>query len=487
MRIGDLVPRFILLSMDEIIDFVTANRRQLQILFIQATSDEPEVGQFRTILKHLSQKNVTADEVQRSSPQIQFLYGQLGLYFKRSNNRSGVSNCINKVNPSVLRNRLEAWMHYRLYNHYRDHISSLPKYLEKISAALNDEDESYENEVVRDIHTYFGYASQALSANNVKTGELDEFVQLFNSNSLADEFPILRFYQDNLEQFEIDLEHNPHVEKIFEPTLWSERLFQEKILVPIKTDPRTYWSRLLLGYSFDEIKSNIINFGQTDFDKAVDDLSHLDMVRLYAYCNMRMHFFAAKHLFERADLFLTLYQSPGTVKFIDIGCGPATSALAFIDHVHQYTNEKVEFDYIGIDYYNSMRSGAKYFMNNDLFVHKQHAIYLKELKEMDFEVLEKANSILINASYLFASENLEPLTLAAEVMNVRKSQPECPCFFIFQNAIGSSRNIKYEEFKKAIGLYKPIYSSKPQIPYSNSRSSFTSTNQQVFQEILKLE
>jgi hypothetical protein len=256
----------------------------------------------------------------------------------------------------------------------------------------------------------------------------------------------LLFYRENLEQFELNLEYNAHVNKIFEPSAWAEQLFRDKIIVPIKAHLETNWSRLLMGYTFDEIKNDIINFGQTDFDKPIEGLSGLDMVRLYAYCNMRMHYFAAMHLFERSDVFQTLYSTAGTMKFIDNGCGPATSALAFIDHIQQHTGERVEFDYVGVDYLESMRNGAGYFLNNDLFRPKEHTIYLKELNDLDFQVLEKANSIFINASYLFASENLDPSALAQDVLNVRKSQPGCPFFSIIQNAVGTRRNAKYEEF-----------------------------------------
>ncbi|MCX2485702.1 hypothetical protein [Pedobacter sp. MR2016-24] len=485
MDIEDLLAHFVLLSTEEIIDFVSNHRRELQLLFIQADAESIQISQFRRLLRHLSQTNVTASDIQKASVHIQFLYGQLGLFFKRANNRSGVSNCIGKINPSVLRNRLDAWMHYRLYNDYRHHISSLPKYLQKISTVLYEGDESYENEVIRDIHSYYEYACQAIR-NFGKLVELEEFTALFSSEALAQDYPILIFYRENLDQFEINLEPNAHVEKIAEPSLWAENLFREKIINPIKGHPKTCWVELLMGYSFDEVKREIINFGQTNFDKPVDGLSGLDMVRLYAYCNMRMHFFAAQYLFERADLFLTLYKSPGTVKFIDIGCGPATSALAFIDHIHQHTGEPVEFDYIGIDYFGSMRNGAEYFMNNDLFNPKKHAIYLETLEALDFEVMDKANSILINASYLFSSPYLDPVALAQAVLNIRKSQPECPCFFVFQNAIGSHRNAKYDEFRKHLGSYQTIYNETRNIPYSNYRNSFSSTNQQVYQQILKL-
>ena len=254
---------------------------------------------------------------------------------------------------------------------------------------------------------------------------------------------------------------------------------------PIKAHAKTIWNHTLMGYSFEDVKSVVINFGQTDFDKPVQGLSGLDIVYLYAYCNMRMHYFAAQHIFERSDLFLTLYQSPGIVKFIDIGCGPATSGLALIEHLYQQTNETVSFDYIGVDYFATMRAGAEYFMDNNHFSAKTANIYVKTLEEIDFELMEKANCLIFNASYLFASEYLDSVDLAQKVTNIRKSQPECPCYFVFQNAIGEIKNAKYEEFKNHIGPHQKIYTGHPQIPYNNQRGRFNFINQQVYQEILK--
>ncbi|WP_025144348.1 hypothetical protein [Pedobacter jeongneungensis] len=486
MDIDEFLAQFVLLSTTEIIDFVSEHRRELQLLFIHAPLGNEPHDKLKSILRHLSQRHAAASGDERLSPQVQFLYGQLGLYFKRADDMAGVSNCIAKINPSVLRNRLEAWMHYQLYNDFGHNLTSLPKYLTKISAALSEEEESYENEVVRDMHTYYTYACDVLG-KYVSEAAKQEFIDHFQSDELASEFPILHFYRANLDQFDISLEPHALTDKVFEPTEWSEQLFQDKIIEPIKAHERTVWNNILMGYSFEDAKSVVINFGQTDFDKPVAGLAGMDIVCLYAYCNMRMHYFAAQHLFERSDLFLTLYQSTGRVKFIDIGCGPATSGLALIEHLYQQTNQSVSFDYIGVDYFATMRAGAEYFMDNDHFSPKTPNIYVKTLDDIDFEVMEQANSLIFNASYLFASEYLDPHVLAQQVINLRKSQPECPCYFVFQNAIGEIKNAKYEKFKKYIGPYQKIYSGHPQIPYNNQRGRFNFINQQVYQEILKLD
>lgn len=484
MQLKFFLDNFLQLSSAEIIIFVQENRKQLKLLFINVKHDDESVADLRKIHNYLAMLNASA--LERDTPEMQFLYTELGLYFKRSNIQGAVRNCISKIGTSVLKFRLLAWMHYMLYNSASSHISSLPVYLRKLSCALTDGEEQYENDVIRDLHIYYEFALQAIEEYG-SPSQIQAFIELFESKQLADEFPILYYYRENREQFNLHSQVTEPVYKVFEPSDFAERLFRVKFLNYIKAHPKTIWHQTLLGFSFDVIKSQIIGFGQTDYDKEVEGLSGLDIVKLYAYCNMRMHFFAAISLFERSDIFRTMYNSPGSIKFIDIGCGPATSALALIDHIYEHTREIVLFDYIGIDYYKNMREGAEYFMKNDAYLPKGQSVYLKSLNELDFTMLDKANSIFINASYLFASVNLDVVELAENVLNVRKSKPECPCYFLFQNTTDRVKNVKYFDFKKRIGEYITIYTGEPNVPYSNQRNSLRAVPQRVFQEILKLQ
>ena len=313
---------------------------------------------------------------------------------------------------------------------------------------------------------------------------IEDFLAAMHSEELAMQFPILKYYEENKEQFDLDADVRPHVDKVFEPSIFAQRLFDDKFTRYIKTHPNTRWYEILLGIPHNQVRNKIIGKGQTDFDKEVAGLKGLDIVKLYAHCNMRMHFFSSVYLFERLDAFVTLYNSPGRIKFIDIGCGPATAGLSFIEHIHGITEQEVSFDYIGVDYYQNMLDGASYFLDNPSFRPEKQPVLIKNLSDLDFEHLDDANSILINTSYLFASESLDPRKLAVDVMNIRKAQPTVPCYLLFQNSVLDENNIKYKAFKKAIGNYTEVHSGKPTIYYLTQRGKLNPSSVPVYLEIL---
>ncbi|TCC99167.1 hypothetical protein [Pedobacter hiemivivus] len=483
MEINVFKSQILSLGGSEIIQFIRDQRQEVKLLFINASAMEDAQQEMRQILNYLTQLQLVLEV--KESEEIQFLYLELGLYFKMQNNVGAVSNCFNKIGDNVLKFRLRAWLNYQEYSVAASHIKKLHNYLATLLLAINDGEDNYENEVIRDLHTYIEDAQYNLKLYG--TGELAaEFLSLIQSEELAEQFPILSFYKENQAQFDIEVEINPYVAKIFEPTEFSQQLFDDKFTKYIKGHEKTQWYHILLGISYPDVREKIIGTGQTDFDKKVEGLAGLDIVKLYAHCNMRMHFFTSVYLFERLDAFITLYKSSGRVKFVDIGCGPATAGLSFIEHIHSITNQTVDFDYIGVDYYQNMLDGAAYFLDNPVFKPVQAPVFIKKLSELDFRYLDNANSILINTSYLFASENLDAHELAKDVMNVRKSQPNAPCYLLFQNSIKDENNLKYKEFKEAIGSYEKIHWGKPTVHYSTQRKSWYGTSVPVYLEILQI-
>ena len=468
----------------EIITFIAENHQAVKLLFINAGTDQDIPTEMRQILRYLTQLGLEPGI--KNSAEVQFLYLELGLYFKMQNDEGAVSTCFNQIGANVLKFRLRAWLNYQQYSVAESHIIRLPNYLTTLSLAINDGEGNYENEVIRDLHTYIDDAQQFFMLVG-KQELIDEFLASIESEELAEQFPIISFYQQNKAQFAISTTVNPYVHKIFEPSVFSQQLFDDKFSRYIKTHPNTIWYEVLLGIPVNQVREKIIGKGQTDFDKEVEGLHGLDIVKLYAHCNMRMHFFSSVYLFERLDAFITLYKSPGRIKFVDIGCGPATAGLSFIEHIYRQTGQHVSFDYIGVDFHQNMLNGAAYFLDNPVFRPVQAPVFIKNLSELEFAHLDQANSILINTSYLFASENLNPEALAMDVMNVRKSQPNVPCYLIFQNSVKEENNYKYERFQNAIGNYQLLHWGKPNIHYSTQRGSLNSTYIPVYLEILLLE
>jgi hypothetical protein len=208
---------------------------------------------------------------------------------------------------------------------------------------------------------------------------------------------------------------------------------------------------------------------------------------LYSYFNMRKHYFSSVYLLERANLIEKFYSATGMIKFIDIGCGPATTGIAITDHIFQLYGAPVSFDYFGIDYYNSMRQAAKSYMTNRVFAPGKQTCYLDNLLKIPFDSLDNSSCIIINTCYLFASDSLDEKELAKTVVSLRRSQPETPFFIFFQNTTDCTKNVKYANFKKLISSHTVILTDKVKIKYSNQRNSFyPPSGETVYLEILEL-
>ncbi|MCX2430660.1 hypothetical protein [Pedobacter sp. GR22-10] len=467
---------------EELIEFVAKNRQEIKFMFVNAGTEGEVRKELHSILVYLTELQEIAIPPELYYPEIQFLYFELGLYFKRCNVHGPVSTCKNKIENPILKARLNAWLHYHLYIDPASEIKFLFRYLSKLSEAISDGEENYENDVIRDLDIYYKEAIDHISRLGTP-GQMNEFISVFDSQELEEMFPILCFYKENKEQFNLGFEIIPPAPRIYQPTNFSDQLFREKFADYIRHDLRTTWYSILLGIRQDRIRP-LIGFGQTDFDREVPGLQGLDIVKLYAHANMRMHFFSAIYLFEKLDVFVTLHNSPGIIKFIDIGCGPATAGLALIEHIHEATGNKVSFDYFGVDWFQKMREGAEYFLQTDIYEPVNLPTFVQTLAGINLELMEAANSIIFNASFLFASEYLNVDDLIKEVLTIRRSKPDVPCYFVFQNSIESSNNIKWDEFKKNIGPHKLIDTAKPRILYNTQRGNFNPTQQIVYQELL---
>lgn len=484
MTIFELHNNVLQLDETQIISLIEENKRELKLLFINLSSDETTTQLLVEILLRLS--NLALSTHAKNTDEIQFLYIELALYFKRNNIHGSVVACSHVINDSVLKNRLKAWIQYKLYANINSHVNRFKEYLKKLSSAVSDGIEDYENEVLRDLSVYYTYATALLK----KHGEVDllkQFKDNFSDSALADEYPILHSYELNKFQFSSTIEIHKLSSKIFQPSLFTEALFMEKFGSYIRTHKKTIWYEILLGYDSSVIRSEIINFGQANFDEGYEHLNPSDVVKLYSHFNMRKHYYSSLSLFERFEELEKYYNSNGVVKFIDVGCGPATSGIALIDYLSTINTTPISFDYFGVDYYKSMRDEAKYFMDNPNYICQLHEEYLSNLKDFNFDWLKNANSIFINTCYLFASDTLDEKELANSIQNIQKSNPNVPCYLLFQNTTNPTKNRKYYSFKKLFPNFVVLLSENATIYYNNKRNTLDSSGSEtVFFEILKI-
>ncbi|RWY48178.1 hypothetical protein [Mucilaginibacter gilvus] len=471
MTIEDLYEVILKSDAGEIEELVDENRSELKLLLSNLTVSTVNTNLLIGALSHINQFD---SEVLRH-PAYQILYISFGLYFKQANKSAFVTTCYNKIDDSILKQRLFAWLQYKNYTKPASHINRFGAYLEKLSEAVSDGQEEYFDEILVDLFKYY-----------TDFAHVPGFQEQFLDEDLLEQFDILKEFNSKKAALEYQPEIEIDTEHVYQPTVFSNALFNRKFLTYLRNHEDTIWHDILLGYSSYTIRSKIINFGQGHFDNEYNELTADQIVKLYCFYNMRKHYYSSLYLFEKSTWLKRFIKQPGTIKFIDIGCGPATSAIAFIDYLISLGMEVAEFDYIAVDYYNSMLKGAADMMDNELHQPVNASIYINELKLLDLDVLEDASCVLINTSYLFASDSLNENELAESIQNILKIPNKCPKFLFFQNVIEPEKNEKYERFKNILHDPELIFEENRVVKYNNYRhSTWPPTSERVRFEVIK--
>jgi hypothetical protein len=472
MTLEELKNESILKELGDLNDYISENRNEVKLLFSNLRVDLLVTKNCIELIRHIhSKRNFGID-----SDGIQFLVTSLAFYFKSANKPEFVQTCITNLQDNVLKFRLLAWFQYKFeYRQKKSHITRFPHYLEKISEAVADKNEDYTDDVLSDLHSYYS-----------EFRHIEGFQEQFDNIELVRRFPILREYNRRKGALDYRVELHENVDKIFTPSIFTETLFSEKFIDYIKYHENTKWNKTLLGLDTYTIRSEVLNFGQTNFDNPYKNLQPQDIVKLYCYFNMRKHYYSSIYLFERCSWIKKLVANDGCLKFIDIGCGPGTSGVALTDHLFTNNCLSNQFDYIGIDYYNSMLKAADDLMTNNVYNKCSTSVFTKSIGNIEKSALHNANSIIINTCYLFASPTLNIDLLAAEINNLLDDFKDLPGFLLFQNTTDDSKNINYIKFKNKIKNHEVLLSEKLTIKYNNQRNSFyPPVHESVYFEVLK--
>lgn len=472
MTIDDLKNESLLIDLDDLNKFISKNRNEVKLLFSSLIVDSLNTKTCIELVRHIHSKRNNGID----SDGIQFLVTCLAFYFKSANKPEFVQTCITNLHDNVLKYRLLAWFQYKFeHRQTKSHITRFPQYLEKISKAVADKNEDYTDDVLSDLHSYYSEFSH-----------VQGFQEQFNNFELVGRFPILRDYNRRKGALDYRIELHENVDKIFTPSTFTETLFSEKFINYIKYHDSTDWNNILLGLDTYTIRSEVINFGQANFDNPYKNLQPQDIVKLYCYFNMRKHFYSSIYLFERCSWIKKFVASAGCLKFIDIGCGPGTSGVALTDYLFTSNNLSNQFDYIGIDYYDSMLIAAADLMTNSVYRKCTSSVFTKSISDIGNCDFNNSNSIIINTCYLFASPTLDIDLLVAEINNLLNNYKDLPRFLLFQNTTDESKNINYKQFKNKINNHEVLLSEKVTIKYNNQRNSFyPPVHESVYFEVLK--
>lgn len=138
-----------------------------------------------------------------------------------------------------------------------------------------------------------------------------------------------------------------------------QRLFTDIVRDPFENHPRTRaWEDEAIKNDHGNRvyhREKILRHGQTNFDEPFNGLSPRDKVLLYCRYYMPMHLTSSYHIFVHTPYFSDFVTSASErIVFIDFGCGPLTSGIAFWAFA-QLSNTT----YLGIDSSQAMRKKAR--------------------------------------------------------------------------------------------------------------------------------
>lgn len=279
--------------------------------------------------------------------------------------------------------------------------------------------------------------------------------------------------------------------KTYTPDEEFASTFDSLIIDILKNDKRTTdkieetgknWWEVLLGASNDFIRNNVIEYGRANFDVHFqtnlfsEEFSVADKVNLYCFYNMRKHYFSGYSIFDSyKELFeIELKQTSGRATFVDFGCGPLTSGLAF-NQVCKSIYQDFAMNYIGIDISNAMLDKAREFSNSGIFNSNTTFEFNNSFKQINENILDDwfrvSNKVVLNFSYLFANlDSDQIIDLVNDINSLVQRYPLNKYILIYQNPVHRHHN--FSKFKGHLkNLNNSIVRKSESVSYKNSAQS----------------
>ena len=272
---------------------------------------------------------------------------------------------------------------------------------------------------------------------------------------------------------------------------WSQGmddLFEYEIHRPVVNDSRTTFVGNMnpLGYPFNLIQPNVLQMGRGNFSKGYYDkrygrLTREDTVLLYCFLNLRGHFHSSRASFRLSKkLLITTFLEHRPI-LIDIGCGPATSALALADLFPD-----TKFAYVGIDSASQMRDRGERFLQ----VARRKGVMNKKIPSMFRPSWEKLLSsypddcaIMFNFAFFFASKTLQVKhikSLAKKVNRIGTKLKRGSVIISYTNAEEPDASENYDRFLDYLEGKPKSKRKKLKVLYRNRRGQLGDPKSQEF-------
>ena len=133
----------------------------------------------------------------------------------------------------------------------------------------------------------------------------------------------------------------------YEPSDSLQNLFENKVITPLRGSLPSVASNPNVIH---ELSKTVLGRGRTNFDESCQNYTSENKVLLYCVYYMPMHLYSSYHFYTRHIPLIGI----NNVVFIDFGCGPLTSGIAFWAAAGE-----CNVTYIGIDSAQTMLTKAR--------------------------------------------------------------------------------------------------------------------------------
>lgn len=236
------------------------------------------------------------------------------------------------------------------------------------------------------------------------------------------------------------------------------RLVQEPIVAESEG-----WPDLVLGRDM-QTNLNAIGYGRINFSNQLslfnDDVgvefNPREQVLLYCYYIMRMHYCSGKALFSTYRKWMETYilAYGGRLQFIDIGCGPATSGIAFTE---AFLTDAPNMLYTGIDISVEMKKMGSAFLQSTQG-EKLRIRMIESFSELNKKYWDSCSElptlIIFNFSYFFSNISARFAgELGQMIGETMHDYPLNKFLFIIQHSENDSKINSYKAFQSKIEPY----------------------------------
>ena len=248
-----------------------------------------------------------------------------------------------------------------------------------------------------------------------------------------------------------------------------ERLFNMHVVEHAKADAYSLFPQFIMGNS-EATNKALIDYGRINFvsakicqidsedvmgRKLMRTFSARDLVTLYCYNYMQDYYSEAKKMYcsYRNELMENGLVVSDNIMFVDMGCGPATAGLAFMEVFGDVVSM---VEYYGVDTSEAMLEMAEKMMH-DGYADKVGIHTVNSLLRLNANfwsaISEVPSVVVFNFSYFFS--NVSPTfaeNLANQIAQIVNNHPLNKYVFFVLQAQGEESIKSYRVFEKLISM-----------------------------------